>query len=129
MPAASSKMARRSTGLAFLFLVVIAASVGFPPFGIFASELTVLRAAFATGHVGIGLVVLLALGAVFGVLCSGALRLLFARSDEPLPDGVPGHGRAAMMIALPALAALIALGAAMPAGLFEWFGAVAKEIG
>lgn len=118
----------RSTSLAFVFLVVVAASVGFPPFGIFASELTVLRAAFDTGHVGLALVVMLALGAIFGVLFAGSLRVLFARPDEPLPEGAGSYGREALWIALPALALVAALGAAMPAGLFEWLGGVAREI-
>ena len=119
----------RSTSLAFVFLVVIAASVGFPPFGIFASELTVLRAAFDTGHVGLALVVVLALGAIFGVLFSGALRILFARPEEPLAQGVSSHGRTALVIAVPALALLLMLGSAMPPALFEWLGGVAREIG
>ncbi len=118
----------RSNTLAWTFLVVVAASVGFPPFGLFASELTVLRTAFATGHTGLAVVLLLALGTVFGVLLAAVLGMLFARADEPLP-GPQAHGRVALWVALPALAALVALGSAMPAELFEWLGQVAREIG
>jgi hydrogenase-4 component F len=118
----------RSSALVFVFLGVLAASVGFPPFGIFASELTVLRAAFDSGHHALAIVVLIALGAVFGVLFTGALRALFARPDEPLGATRPRHGRDALWIGLPALAILVFLGVGMPPGLFEWLGTVAREI-
>ncbi len=116
----------RSVGLSAMFLVTMAAALGFPPFGLFASELTVLRALYAGGHVAIGLVVTLSLAAVFGVVATGVLRVVFARSDESLP-GARGSLADTAAVAVPTLAAMAWVGVAMPPGLWNQLLAVARE--
>jgi hydrogenase-4 component F len=116
----------RSFALSGVFLLVMGAALGLPPFGMFASELTVLRALFSASHTGLGLAVVVSLAAVFGVVATGTLRVVFARSDEPLV--APGrHGADALVVAVPVLAAMAWVGLATSSALWAQLLVVAKE--
>jgi len=116
----------RSPVLAGIFLLVMGAALGFPPFGMFASELTVLRALFAGDHLAVALGCVLALAAIFGVVATGTLRVVFARSEEPL--AAPGkHGTDAVVIALPVLAMMAWLGLGTSSALWAQLLVVARE--
>ncbi|MHB8874507.1 MAG: proton-conducting transporter transmembrane domain-containing protein [Myxococcaceae bacterium] len=116
----------RSYTLAGVFLLVMGASLGFPPFALFASELTVLRALFSGGHTGLGLVVLFGLAAIFGVVATGTLRVVFARSDQPL--AMPGrHGTDALVVAAPVLLMMAWAGVGTSPSLWAQLLVVAKE--
>jgi hydrogenase-4 component F len=117
----------RSFPLCAAFLVAIAAALGFPPFGMFASELAVLWALYAAGHVVLGLLVTLALAAIFGVVAAGALRVIFARADEPSP-APRRHGADAVLVALPVLGAMVWIGVALPAALWDRLLVVARGL-
>lgn len=112
--------------LAAVFLLVMGAALGFPPFGLFASELTVLRALFAGGHVAVALLVMLALAAVFGVVATGTLRVVFARSEEPLA-APQRHGTDAVVVALPVLGMMAWMGLGTSSSLWAKLLVVAKE--
>jgi hydrogenase-4 component F len=116
----------RSFGLAAAFLVSVAAALGFPPFGMFASELAVLRALFAAGHIGLGLVVTGVLAGVFGVVAAAALRVVFARADEEGPR--PARSGAAIAVTVPVLAIMAWLGVGMPESLWASLLPVAQRL-
>jgi hydrogenase-4 component F len=122
-----SGLYRRSPGLSALFLLAMAAALGFPPFGMFASELAVLRALFAGGHVALGFVVTLALAAIFGVVAAGTLRVVFARSEEEAAHDPPfARGAVAAAVACPVLVGMAWIGIAMPGSLWSQFLTVAR---
>jgi hydrogenase-4 component F len=116
----------RSFGLAGLFLVAMAAALGFPPFGLFASEVAVLRALFAGGHVALALLVTGVLAGVFGVVAAAALRVVFARADEDGPR--PGRAGAAAAVTVPVLALMAWLGVGMPESLWASLLPVAQRL-
>jgi hydrogenase-4 component F len=116
----------RSFALSALLLVCMGAALGFPPFGMFASEIAVLGALFSAGHVALGLVVALALAAIFGVVAAGTLRLVFARSDDEAPPA--GRRGDAVALSLPILVGMAWIGVALPAGIWERIGDVARGL-
>jgi hydrogenase-4 component F len=118
---------RRSFGLGAVFLVVMAASLGLPPFGMFTSELVIVAGLFAAGHTAVGIVVVAVLAAIFGFVAAATLRVVFARSDEAAEPAVH-HGRAAVLIGAPVLAVTVWIGVAMPEALWDRLGAIAAEI-
>jgi hydrogenase-4 component F len=118
---------RRSFGLAAIFLVVMAAGLGFPPFGMFTSEVTILSSLLAGGHLAVGLVVAAVLAAIFGIVAVATLRLVFARADDAV-EPTARHGAVAALIGVPVLALTVWIGVAVPAGLWERRGDIAQEI-
>jgi hydrogenase-4 component F len=118
---------RHSFGLAAILLVVIAAGLGFPPFSMFTSEVTILRGLFADGQYLVGVLVLIALAGIFGVVATATLRLVFARADQAEPP-TRRHGRAALAIGIPTLAATAVIGVGIPPWLWSRLGALAGEI-
>lgn len=116
-----------SPALAAVFLVTMAAALGFPPFGMFASELTVLRALFAADHVVVGLLVTLVLAVIFGVVIAATLRVVFARADQPLP-GPAAHRTAPLAIGVPVLLAMVWVGVGLPGELWSQLGDVARGL-
>jgi hydrogenase-4 component F len=113
----------RSYALTAMFLVVMAAGLGFPPFGMFTSELAILRAAFTGGHLGLGLVIAGVLAAMFGLVGAATIRLLFARS-EAAPAPPVRHGRAAVVIGVPVLFGAAWLGMGIPPWFWDRLGTV-----
>jgi hydrogenase-4 component F len=118
---------RHSLALSAVFLTIVAAGLGFPPFAMFTSELTILTGLFAGGHVLVAILVLVALAAVFGVVISAALRLVFARADEASVPAVR-HGGAATAIALPALLVAALLGLALPTSTWQALSLIAGSL-
>jgi hydrogenase-4 component F len=118
----------RSFVLAGAFLAAMSAALGFPPFGMFASELAVLRALFVHGHVALAMIVTLSLAAIFGVVATATLRIVFARSDEAAPTSAgDGGGSRAVALAVPVLAAMTWIGVGMPAGIWARLYVVAQR--
>ncbi len=68
-----------------LLLAGLFAVTGSPPFGTFLSELTIVRAAFATGHPWIGVAVTLSLAVAFVGIARLVLRLVYGAPPEDQP--------------------------------------------
>jgi len=99
-----------------LFALGIFAVAGFPPFGSFLSELTILRAALSAGHGGLAAIYLVLLGAVFVGTAGIALSAL---QGEPAARPSGAGTESASILVSPLLLALgvLALGLAIPAPL------------
>ena len=105
------------------------AITGMPPFGIFVSEFTMLRAVFAPGREWMAVVALLALAVAFAGMARTFLSMALGPvSDEFEPAGRREH-RAAFGPALALLAASLWLGLWIPNGLNGLLGHAARLLG
>ena len=112
-----------------LWLAGLFAITGTPPFGTFASEFTVLRAAFAQGRVGagIGVAALLALGVAFAGMAKVFLGMALGRA--PAGQAIERERAAAYVPALGLLGVSLLLGLWIPAGLHGLLGHAARLLG
>jgi hydrogenase-4 component F len=101
-------------------LLATFAVLGSPPFGVFLSELTIVRAGFARGSPVFPLLLLGLLGLAFVAFARTIAAMVTGDPPQPLPAS-PYGGRAAVAVnAAPlilGLAALLVLGLWIPAGL------------
>ena len=113
------------TGAAFLAATL--ALVGLPPFGLFVSEVLILRAGFAGGHGWAAGVALALLVLVFGGILRAVNRMLHGTPPDALPAGEPS-GWPLVPVAVN-LALLVVLGVVFPAGLVEALGRLVAGLG
>jgi hydrogenase-4 component F len=113
------------TGAAFL--AAILALVGLPPFGLFVSEVMILRAGFAGGHGWAAGLALTLLVAVFAGVLRAANRMLHGRRPDDVATGEAGAS-ALVPVGLN-LGLLLLLGVAFPAGLAEALARVVRVLG
>jgi hydrogenase-4 component F len=117
-----------SAGLLVLGLFAV---TGSPPFGLFLSEFTILRAAVTAGHAWIAAALLLLLAISFIGMAVLVLGMALGE-PTPGPHGVPGRVReSAWLVASPiALAAVVLmLGLYIPGPLHEALTAAAAALG
>jgi hydrogenase-4 component F len=98
-----------------LFTIGILAVVGLPPFGLFVSELWLLRAGFATGHYVLAALVLGLLVIVFVAVVPLLNQMAYGTAPAGIETGE--HERLALLPIAAALAAVVALGLFIPAAL------------
>ena len=110
-----------------LLVLGLFAITGSPPFGLFLSEFTILRAAVGGGHGWIALAVLLLLAVIFVGMASLVLGMALG---EPAP-GTPVVRESAWLVAGPmALAAIVLLlGVYIPAPLHDALARAAAALG
>ncbi|MBI3724391.1 hypothetical protein HY251_10625 [bacterium] len=72
--------------LAAAYVVVIFAALGFPPFGLFTSELLMVGTAFSSGHEVLAALLALCLAIAFAAVAINALRAVFERADDQVPS-------------------------------------------
>jgi hydrogenase-4 component F len=136
--ASGSSLAANSRGIVrtlpasgVLLVLGLLAVTGSPPFGLFLSEFTILRAAFAGGHPWIAAAMLILLAVIF--VGMAALLLDVVMGDTPATAGAGGaHGRESRwLIAGPiALAlAVLLLGLYIPAPLQAVLARAAVALG
>ncbi|MHC1790320.1 proton-conducting transporter transmembrane domain-containing protein [Solidesulfovibrio sp.] len=89
---------------AALWMAGFLAIVGSPPFGIFVSELIILRAMLAGGHMAAAAFYLAALAVIFIGMATPVCRMI----QGPLPPAVPHPGREHLLAVAPPLALLAA---------------------
>jgi len=101
-------------------LLATFAVLGSPPFGVFLSELTIVRAGFAAGTPAFSLLLLALLGVAFFAFARAITGMVTGDPPRPVPAS-PYRGRAtAAVTAAPlvlGLAALLVLGLWIPGGL------------
>jgi hydrogenase-4 component F len=90
-----------------LWMAGFLAIAGAPPFGLFVSELIILKGALQTGKVFVAAVYLTALGVIFVGMARIVLPMVYGEADETAGLG-SGHGRDAWAVLPP-----MALGAAV----------------
>lgn len=121
----NSKIIRRITGAikvvpasATLFIVGMFALTGWPPFGLFVSELTVATAGFSSGHVVPTLLFIGIVAAVFVGFTSYVSEMVFG---EPSATARAGEPSVVSIVVLTGLLLIsVFLGTAMPRPLFEF---------
>jgi hydrogenase-4 component F len=100
-----------------LFAAGMLAAIGLPPFGLFISELALLRAGFATGHRLLTALMLALLVLVFVSLLAQLNRMLYGTAAAGTPRG-EAHVGALIPLTL-CLAVVVALGLIVPAPLWR----------
>jgi hydrogenase-4 component F len=98
-----------------LFAAGVLAAIGLPPFGLFISELALIRAGIAAGRYGLTAAVLALIVLVFVALVRHLNRMLYGAPPAAVPCGEVNR-RALVPIAV-CLAAVVVLGLTIPAGL------------
>jgi hydrogenase-4 component F len=98
-----------------LFALGVLALIGLPPFGLFVSEFLLVRAAIATGHVGVAAVALLLVLVAFVSLLNHLNRMLYG----PVPEGVAVGERGSWRVIVLAACAVVSivLGIVLPRSL------------
>jgi hydrogenase-4 component F len=103
-----------------VLLLAAFAVLGSPPFGVFLSELTIVRAGFARGSPAFPLLLLALLGVAFFAFARTITGMVTGDPPEPIPAS-PYRGRATVAVTaaplLLGLAVLLLLGLWIPAGL------------
>jgi hydrogenase-4 component F len=118
---------RRIPVSATLLVLGLFAVTGSPPFGLFLSEFTLLRAAIATGHPWIAVVVLLLLAVIFVGMAKLILEMALG---EPSADAEPVHENRWHLFGPVVLAALVLLlGLYIPASLQDVLARAAASLG
>jgi hydrogenase-4 component F len=92
-----------------LLAAAVFALVGLPPFGLFVSELLLIRAAIVSGQVGLAGIVLLFLLVAFISLVGHANRMLYGTAPEGVASGEAVDWTLAVLVVPPLLLAVIGL--------------------
>jgi hydrogenase-4 component F len=95
-----------------LLLLGVFAITGVPPLALFASEFGIIGAGFVGGHLGVGLVLVVALTIVFTGLFAHAQSMALGRTHRPLTPLSSGPLRVAALV-LPAIC-LVIFGVCVP---------------
>lgn len=112
---------------AALLVLGLFAVTGSPPFGLFMSEFTILRAAIDGGHPWIAALMLLTLAIIFVGMAALVLRITLG---EPPPGAVPVHESAWLVAGPVALAAVVLmLGVYIPGPLQDVLTRAAGALG
>ncbi len=121
-------MVRALPRSAWIWLAGAIAITGAPPFGLFRSELAILRAGWHKDTLVVAVLLLLLLIVIFvGFL--NHFRAMYAGSpEEPLPDG-PTPGWLGVLPMVLALLGLLVLGLWWPPVLQTWFAGIAHSLG
>jgi hydrogenase-4 component F len=111
-----------------LWLAGAVAITGAPPFGLFASELTIMRAGLQTGAAWASFAMALLLIIIFvGFL--NHFRVMFAEAPEGSRDGAVGISAWCVLPMWLALLPLLGLGLWWPDAIWSYFGAVTHALG
>jgi hydrogenase-4 component F len=92
-----------------LFALGMLALIGLPPFGLFVSELLLVRAAIATGHVWVAGVLLLLVLVAFVSLLNHLNRMLYGPPPEGVAIGETGGWRVVMLSACVAISLILGI--------------------
>ena len=114
---------------AALWLAGLLAITGSPPFGLFVSELTILRGALYGGHPAVAVMYLVLLAVVFIALAKAALTMTFGTVPQGLAQ--PEARESVLAVLPPALLILatLALGVVVPDGLQDVLHSAAQQVG
>ena len=112
-----------------LWLAGFLAIAGSPPFGLFVSELIILKGALQGGHVLVATAYLLALGVIFAAMARSVLQMAYGTPEGAVPG--PARTQEAWAVLPPmALGAIVlALGVYMPAWLVKALSDAAQAAG
>jgi hydrogenase-4 component F len=113
-------------GTGVLFAAGMFALAGMPPFGLFLSEILIVRAGWLAGHLALTTLVLVLMLLAFVALIVQCQRMLFGEAASDVPRGEQGRV-SLMLVALPVVA-LAWLGVSVPAPLAALLGHAAEVL-
>jgi hydrogenase-4 component F len=111
-----------------LWLAGLFAITGTPPFGLFLSEFTIIRAAFDSGHILAAIILLVALGVIFVAMASIIIKMAYGFSRE---SSIPITRESFASVIPPIIlcVALLILGIYIPPALNNLLAEAAKLLG
>ena len=112
-----------------LWMAGLLAITGTPPFGLFQSELTILRAAFDSGHELIAVLLLLALGIIFIAMSSIVIGMAYGTSQATTPPTVSEEPRLSLVSPALLCVMVLILGIYIPPALNELLAEAARLLG
>ncbi|MEW6050354.1 MAG: proton-conducting transporter membrane subunit [Candidatus Zixiibacteriota bacterium] len=80
-----------------LWMAGLLALTGTPPFGLFQSELTIIRAAIDSGHILVAVTLLVALGVIFVGMSSIVIGMVFGKGRQQLDSSVATESLASVI--------------------------------
>jgi hydrogenase-4 component F len=114
---------------AVLWIAGFLAITGSPPFGLFISEFTILRAALAQGNYLLAAVYLAVLSLVFAAMTATCLRMTQGEPDGQLQTACKGESMVAVLPPAVLLFAVLVLGVYIPQPLSVTINQIARTIG
>jgi len=131
-----TKSAKHITGMlaeqpisGVLWMAGLFAITGTPPFGLFQSELTILRAAFNTGHEIAAIVLIVALGVIFAGMTAIVMRMLYGKGSGSISGEASGESAASVIPPAVLCFAVLALGVYIPPALTSLLNEAARVLG
>ncbi|HEN47070.1 MAG TPA: hypothetical protein ENI75_01745, partial [Mizugakiibacter sp.] len=121
-------MVRALPRSAWIWLAGAIAITGAPPFGLFRSELAILRAGWHNNTLIVAVLLLVLLIVIFIGFLNHFRAMYAGGPEEPLPDG-PAPGWLGVLPMLLALFGLLVLGLWWPPVLQTWFAGIAHSLG
>jgi hydrogenase-4 component F len=112
-----------------LWVVGLFAITGSPPFALFPSEFTLLRAVFAQDRIGVAIVLLMLLAVIFVGMATAILGMAQGVPVAPRSSQVGHEPLSAVMPALALAAAVLLLGVYIPAPLRSVLEQAARTLG
>jgi len=114
-----------------LWMAGLFAITGTPPFGLFQSELTIIRAAFDTGHILAAIVLLAALGIIFVGMASIILAMVYGSGTTSTSDKSPAPRESLYSVIPPAIlcGGVLVLGVYIPPALNQLLAEAARLLG
>ncbi|NLX03857.1 MAG: NADH dehydrogenase FAD-containing subunit [Phycisphaerae bacterium] len=112
-----------------LWIAGFLAIVGSPPFGLFISELTILRGALEGGRWVVATVYLLTLGVIFAAMARIVLPMAFGQADADVPSSDRKEAAWSVAPPLAMAAASLVLGLYVPVSFWDFLQSVASRIG
>jgi hydrogenase-4 component F len=112
-----------------LWMAGLFAITGMPPFGLFQSELTIIRAALDSGHIMVAVVLLAALGVIFVAMTSIVMRMVYGPAREPAGGSITRESLPSLMPPAFLGLAVLMLGIYLPAALNGLLEEAARMLG
>jgi hydrogenase-4 component F len=116
-------------GSGMLWIAGFFAITGTPPFGLFQSELAIIRAAFDSGYIIVAVILLAALGVIFVGMASIVLGMAFGSTS--VSDRRPAPGESLYSVIPPAIlcVGVLVLGIYVPPALNQLLAEAAQLVG
>jgi hydrogenase-4 component F len=112
-----------------LWMAGLIAITGMPPFGLFQSELAIIRAAIDTGHILVAVVLLAALAVIFVAMTYIVMRMAYGPSCDPARDPLVRESMASVIPPAVLGAAVLVMGVYIPPALNELLAEASHMLG
>ncbi len=112
-----------------LWMAGLFAITGMPPFGLFQSELTIIRAALDSGHIMVAIVLLAALGVIFVAMTSIVMKMVYGPTRESAGTSTDRESLTSILPPAVLCLAVLMLGVYLPSPLSGLLNEAARLLG